>query len=362
MPRPAVAPLTAALALAAVAAAEPALAQQATSVVDRTPNLVSGWLAPVGTIQFNFLHRFTESGGPEHQIDNVPTFVVATGAPGRSTLGFAYSTSSDVAPGRPNEWEFFGRVVPFALNNGVADLSLQLGYNWGAASTDAELQVARSFGPLRLMAAGRGFTNAYRAEEGRTAVVGGAAIRLGRYVSVSGDAGSLLDRRDGERMAWSAGLQLGVAGTPHSLSLHATNSLTGTLEGVSRGTPRTRYGFEYTVPFTLARYIPAFRSRTSGATVAGGGGGDAVVMSGDTARVNMNQLAYEPARIEVKAGTVVVFTNNAPLVHTVTADDKSFDSGNIDVGKSWTYTFSRAGTFPFHCVPHPFMKGVVVVR
>ena len=39
-----------------------------------------------------------------------------------------------------------------------------------------------------------------------------------------------------------------------------------------------------------------------------------------------------------------------------------FDSGLIDAGKQWSYTFTRAGSFAFHCTPHPFMKGVVVVR
>lgn len=366
MPRFHVVPSAAALVLAAaLAAAGSAFAQgQATSVVDRSPNMVSGWLSDPGTIQFNFLHRFTESGPPEHQIDNIPTFIVAGGLPWRTTAGFAYSTSSDVAPGRPNEWEFFGRVVPFARGNGVADVSLQVGYNLGAASTDAELGLGRSFGPLRLLAAGRAFSNAYRAGEGRTAVAGGVSLRLARYLAVSGDAGTLLDRRADERMAWSAGFQLGIPTTPHSLSVHATNAHTGTLEGLSRGTPRTRYGFEYTVPITLTRYIPALRPRsTTVATgAAAGPAGAAVVASGDTAVVDMRQLAYEPGRIEVKAGTVVVFTNNAPLQHSVVADDGSFDSGLIDVGKRWARTFARPGTYSYYCTPHPFMKGVVVVR
>jgi plastocyanin len=362
MSRPEAVPLGAAVLIVATVAAGAASAQsQATSVLDRSPNMLSSWLTTPGTVQFNFLHRFTESGAPEHQINNVPTFVVAGGLPWRTTAGFVYSTSSDVAPGRPNEWEFFGRAVPLARDNGVADVSLQVGYNLGAASTDAELGLARSLGPLRLIAAGRAFSNAYRAGEAREALAGGASLRLGRWVAVSGDAGTLLDRRDGERMAWSAGLQLGVAGTPHTLSLHATNALTGTLEGVSRGTPRTRYGFEYTVPITLARYIPALRPRTT-TTVAEGAAAAPAAMSGDTARVDMRQLAYEPARIVVKAGTVVVFVNDAPLPHTVTADDTSWDSGTIDTGKRWARTFSTVGTYPFHCEPHPFMKGVVVVR
>ena len=116
------------------------------------------------------------------------------------------------------------------------------------------------------------------------------------------------------------------------------------------------------MPITLSRYIPALRTNTTVANGSGGASGAMVTMSGDTARINMAAIAYEPARIEVKSGTVVVFTNNAPLQHTVTADDGSWDSGLIDSGKRWSRKFDSAGSYAFHCTPHPFMKGVIVVR
>jgi plastocyanin len=50
------------------------------------------------------------------------------------------------------------------------------------------------------------------------------------------------------------------------------------------------------------------------------------------------------------------------VTHTVTATDGRFDSGNIEPGERRSLTFSRAGTFPFHCTPHPFMRGEIVVR
>jgi plastocyanin len=354
-------------ALAVLPAATPAQAAPTPpgSVIERSPNMFTNWVVDPGTVQFNFLHRFTESGAPEHKIDNIPTFFVAAGLPARTLAGFAYSTNSIIAPGRPNEWEFFGRVAPLARDNKFADLALHLGYNYGAASTDGELSLGRRFGPLRVQAAGRYFTNAFRAGDSRTAVAGGGSLKLTRFLAVAGDAATMTDKREGERMAWSAGLQFGIPNTPHSFSLHASNANTGTLEGASVGVPRTRYGFEYTVPITLSRYIPALRTNTTVADASGGSSGAngaMVTMSGDTARINMAAIAYEPARIEVKAGTVVVFTNNAPLQHTVTADDGSFDSGLIDSGKRWSRKFDSAGSYAFHCTPHPFMKGVIVVR
>src|SRR4051812_24656346 len=112
MPRSAVAASLAGVLLIAASSTPVRSQLPSGSVVSRTPNLFNVWVPDPGTVQFNFLHRFTESGAPEHQISNSPTFFVAAGLPGRSTAGFAYSTSSDVAPGRPNEWEFFGRVMP----------------------------------------------------------------------------------------------------------------------------------------------------------------------------------------------------------------------------------------------------------
>ena len=358
MPRHALAPL--AVPFLAVLAARSTAAQVApSSVLDRSPNMVGGWPGEVGTIHFNFLHRFTESGPPQHQVSNSPTFVVATGLPLRLTAGFAYATSSAVVPGKPNEWELFSRFVPFAHDNRMADVSVQLGYNAGASSTDAELGLARRLGPVRLLAAGRTFSNAYDAGGRRSAVAGGANVRVARFLALAGDASTLLERRAGERVAWSVGLQLGVPTTPHSISLQASNAATATLQGVSRGTPRTRYGFEYTVPVTLARYIPALRQRR----VAGRPGAVPFARPGaDTVRVRMAQLTFEPAQLEVRPGTTVVWTNDAPLPHTVTADSAGFDSGLLNTGQTWGYTFTRAGVHRYHCTPHPFMKGTVTVR
>ena len=73
-------------------------------------------------------------------------------------------------------------------------------------------------------------------------------------------------------------------------------------------------------------------------------------------------MAFGPSRIEIAAGTTITWTNNDPLAHTITADDRSWDSGEIAPGQTWSHTFTQPGEFAFHCTPHPFMKGVLVVR
>jgi len=86
------------------------------------------------------------------------------------------------------------------------------------------------------------------------------------------------------------------------------------------------------------------------------------VASGEAMHVEIQQLAFAPARIEIAAGTTVEWRNDDPVVHVVRADDGSWDSGDIAPGATWRHTFDRPGTYTYTCTPHPFMKGVVVVR
>ena len=78
--------------------------------------------------------------------------------------------------------------------------------------------------------------------------------------------------------------------------------------------------------------------------------------------VSIVNMAFTPATITVTAGTTVTWNNNDNITHTVTADDDSYDSGNIGAGSSFTRTFSIAGTYPYHCTIHPSMKATIVVR
>jgi amicyanin len=76
----------------------------------------------------------------------------------------------------------------------------------------------------------------------------------------------------------------------------------------------------------------------------------------------MRNLSYLRPNLEITIGTTVEWKNNDALPHTVTAVNKSFDSGLIQPGKTYRRTFTKAGTFSIFCIPHPFMKGVVVVK
>jgi plastocyanin len=79
--------------------------------------------------------------------------------------------------------------------------------------------------------------------------------------------------------------------------------------------------------------------------------------------VRMAGSVYKPANAQVHAGDTVAFMNDDSLAHTVTSSQSpaSFDSKDIPAGKSWTYTFSKPGTYNYICTYHAWMKGQVTV-
>ena len=381
------------------------------SLLDRPPNISGDWVGAPGTIYFNFVHRFTTSDAPERKVSNVPTFLVAAGLPGRLLAGFNYSTNSTLAPNFPNEWELFARWAPISEDYGAPlDIGGQVGYNNAASGVDAEISVAKMLGIMRIILAGRALSDPLKAGNTRFAFAGGTTIRLGQYVALAGDVGSMTKRDSSEKIAWSAGLHFAIPLTPHTLSLQVTNVAVATLQGQSRGSNVTRYGFEFTIPLTLSRYFgsheqpspdtapPSITAITLPVPLPDTTRPQAVVTvpqqpSPDTAsqrvaasvplttpanlppssvpvakpvartvRTGMKNIHYLQSTIQIDVGTTVEWKNNDPLPHTVTAVNKSFDSGLIQPGRTYRHTFTKAGTFNVYCVPHPFMKGTIVVK
>src|SRR4051794_12778973 len=78
--------------------------------------------------------------------------------------------------------------------------------------------------------------------------------------------------------------------------------------------------------------------------------------------VSIKNFAFSVATLSVSAGVQVTWTNNDATAHTVTADDGSFDSGNIAPGSSFSHTFNNMGTVKYHCQIHPMMKASVAVK
>jgi plastocyanin len=98
------------------------------------------------------------------------------------------------------------------------------------------------------------------------------------------------------------------------------------------------------------------------AAIALAGGVAAGAQRAATHTVIMDAVAFQPATITVNAGDTVVWTNKDAFPHTATAQDKSFDSGEIGVAKSWKLVARKKGTFAYICTYHPTMKGTLVVK
>ncbi len=73
-------------------------------------------------------------------------------------------------------------------------------------------------------------------------------------------------------------------------------------------------------------------------------------------------MRFNPDQLTIKRGDRVVWVNKDLVPHTVTADEKTFDSGDIPAGKSWTYLAAASGRYAYTCTYHPTMKGTLIVQ
>jgi plastocyanin len=80
--------------------------------------------------------------------------------------------------------------------------------------------------------------------------------------------------------------------------------------------------------------------------------------------VKIDNFSFGPATLAVSAGTTVTWTNRDDIPHTVvsTDDPKVFKSKVLDTDEKFSFTFSKAGTYPYFCSIHPKMTGKVVVQ
>jgi plastocyanin len=79
------------------------------------------------------------------------------------------------------------------------------------------------------------------------------------------------------------------------------------------------------------------------------------------ALVTIQDFAFSPATVTIPQGGSVTWKNLDTASHTATDAKGSFDSGNLDTGKSFTYTFTKAGTYAIICSYHASMHGTVIV-
>ncbi len=86
------------------------------------------------------------------------------------------------------------------------------------------------------------------------------------------------------------------------------------------------------------------------------------VANAATIEVKIDNFAYTPQTITVKAGDTVTWTNGDDIPHTVTSKTGAFRSKALDTDDKFSFTFATPGIFPYFCALHPHMTGSIVVE
>src|SRR4051812_24580233 len=93
-------------------------------------------------------------------------------------------------------------------------------------------------------------------------------------------------------------------------------------------------------------------------------GADAATESAAVKKIEIKDKKYSPAKLTIKAGDTVVWTNRDDGDHTIVADDGSFGTKDDDLspGESYKFTFKKKGKYKYHCKYHPREKGEITVE
>jgi plastocyanin len=338
---------------AGLGAATPLAAQR---LLDATPNTRPAWTMGRWEPALVLSHRFEfVSGGDE--LLNLPLVTVGTAVHDHVAVGFDFTSNSETAAahlgGNEAQWWLAVRG-PTGARGHVSGL---VAYNSAAGSVDGAVTARARTGWVSWVAEARGFSDAFGAGGSGAAGAGGVILHLTPYLAVGGDVGQAFGR-SALGTVWSGGVTLAVPGTRHQFSFHAANSGAATLQGASRpkvlGPGAVRYGFAFVAPLgSGAQWARIFR-RGEPATAA-----DAA--QAGSVRVDLRDIAFKPDTVRVRVGDAVHWVNGDLVTHTVEADDGSWTSGDLRAEQRYTRTFTTPGSFPYHCGPHPHMRGVVIV-
>jgi plastocyanin len=115
----------------------------------------------------------------------------------------------------------------------------------------------------------------------------------------------------------------------------------------------TACGGGYSSPPTSPSPMPSPAPPTGGALSS------VTIPSGAKA---LGNKAFNPGELNVAVGETVTWLNTDTVSHTSTSNSAGWDSEAIAPGRQFSFTFTTAGTFPYHCTIHPGMVGTVVVR
>jgi plastocyanin len=109
-------------------------------------------------------------------------------------------------------------------------------------------------------------------------------------------------------------------------------------------------GMALTLPLALATVLILYPTRAKSEAAA------------SPTEVRVDNFTFGPATLTVPVNSTVTWVNKDDLPHVIASDDGVFKSKALDTDDKYSYTFTKAGTYPYYCSIHPKMLGKIVVK
>ncbi|MDA4121007.1 MAG: cupredoxin domain-containing protein [Thaumarchaeota archaeon] len=190
---------------------------------------------------------------------------------------------------------------------------------------------------------------------------GGNAVVPGGTVVMPQGVGS------NTQLNFSPATVVAVIGINNTITFKNSDSVTHTVTATDHSfdsadiLPGKGWTNTFSTPGNFSYYCVYHQSWMKGTIVVTRSTGVTVIIADGTG--SNPSLNYSPSSLLLVVGVnnTVTFVNQDSTNHTVTASDQSFDSKDIQPGRTWSHTFA-VGTFAFHCVYHTYMAGTITVK
>ena len=103
------------------------------------------------------------------------------------------------------------------------------------------------------------------------------------------------------------------------------------------------------LPLALTALVTIYPPRVNGEDAKG-------------AEVRVDNFTFAPDTLTVPVNSTVTWINKDDIPHVIASSDGAFKSKALDTDQKYSYTFTKAGTYPYYCSIHPKMVGKVVVQ
>jgi plastocyanin len=78
--------------------------------------------------------------------------------------------------------------------------------------------------------------------------------------------------------------------------------------------------------------------------------------------IRVDNFTFNPDTLTVPLNSAVTWVNKDDIPHVIASTDGMFKSKALDTDQQYSFTFTKAGTYPYFCAIHPKMVGKIVVH